>query len=759
MALNLIPTGQRFSIADGVDYINNAISAADKAENNSNQAMSIAKNASRTADKSKQQSQITSDQLDNVIIESGTSDAEVLQARVNNRGTAFNVLNDRLDDLDIEFKERGVNVKWFGASGSVLETTGSIKAGSNQLTVANRQDFNVGQGILIKGAGMGGIVEVAELQVTTGATVDGNVLITLDGIATSIAVLAGDTAIQIADKVRAATFVGWTTGGSAGTDTVTFTSEDAGEKQDATYNQNGTGALGTMSTMTEGTNGDELITEVTAIDGVTFTLADVASTDVKSTITKHDDTIAIQSSFESVASFGGGTVYIPGRGYNISSTLKYYPDKISLVSDEDAEFIFTQTAGYGMEITAYERLDVKDYLSQAFKRSVEGITFRATNRDIFLIRSIGDSPGQVYAAGWKFIDCSFLDANIIELNSCTWATLFDKCYFKPLQTNYGIYMPDGGTNYGEKISVSGSVFDFYGTAIYNNNGEGDIRVVNSSIDYGITAIKVNSGLVSLDNVFVEQNTDSHWFEVDGYGAHLDIGKIQIVDTFEGDRTKEYFRVEESTNELIGAGLTADSLKLTLADVTSAGSITPFLVKGTGRTLINRVDSYKDARKPVISRFLNELAFGDCNTEASINEWDSHRFSATKPSLDSTESKEGSASMKFTVPTEGYSSGAQIQFNCEAGEMIRFKYHIKTKNLESNGKDFKIERRFLNRKGDAISTGGVETISSDYYSWTERFVVPTIEAPPGTTTVEISFWGGAWSTDVAVWLDDLVINII
>ena len=75
----------------------------------------------------------------------------------------------------------------------------------------------------------------------------------MDGISFNVTVTNLDTAIQVADKIRAATFTGWTTGGTVGTNTVTFTCDTTGPKTDATYSAGTTGTTGTMTTTMQGT--------------------------------------------------------------------------------------------------------------------------------------------------------------------------------------------------------------------------------------------------------------------------------------------------------------------------------------------------------------------------------------------------------------------------------------------------------------------------------------------------------------------------
>lgn len=108
-----------------------------------------------------------------------------------------------------------------------------------------------GSGII----GTSALAEIASLQIDAPAGSAGDVVVTLDGVSTNVAVALNDTAIQVADKIRATSFSGWTTGGTLGTDTVTFTSTTTGAKINTTYSANGTGSTGTVTTTQEGNAG------------------------------------------------------------------------------------------------------------------------------------------------------------------------------------------------------------------------------------------------------------------------------------------------------------------------------------------------------------------------------------------------------------------------------------------------------------------------------------------------------------------------
>lgn len=95
--------------------------------------------------------------------------------------------------------------------------------------------------------------EVVTLTVTAGANAAGNVSVVLDGLSTPVAVLATDTtADQVAAKIRATAFAGWTTGGTGAV--VTFTAAATGRKGAAAFSGGATGATGTIQKTVEGLN-------------------------------------------------------------------------------------------------------------------------------------------------------------------------------------------------------------------------------------------------------------------------------------------------------------------------------------------------------------------------------------------------------------------------------------------------------------------------------------------------------------------------
>jgi len=97
-----------------------------------------------------------------------------------------------------------------------------------------------------------GVAEVIELTVTDGATVDGDISIVLrDATPVVVSILSTDVIADIATKIGAGTYPGWTA--SATDAVVTFTAEDKEAKEGINSITGGdTGVDGTFDITTEG---------------------------------------------------------------------------------------------------------------------------------------------------------------------------------------------------------------------------------------------------------------------------------------------------------------------------------------------------------------------------------------------------------------------------------------------------------------------------------------------------------------------------
>lgn len=93
------------------------------------------------------------------------------------------------------------------------------------------------------------VYSVNTLTVTAGATSDGDTVVTLDGTGVNIAVTNGDTAEQVATKIRAGVFAGWVASGSGAS--VIFTASAYGWKAGA-FTVAGQGVTGTFAVTVPG---------------------------------------------------------------------------------------------------------------------------------------------------------------------------------------------------------------------------------------------------------------------------------------------------------------------------------------------------------------------------------------------------------------------------------------------------------------------------------------------------------------------------
>lgn len=109
------------TLNQGREKLNEAIKDADKAKLDAGSAVNTSNQAKQIAQTAENKSDYTQQQLDNIIIESGTSDAEVIQARGGEP-----LLKDRLDKTDTNVLDFGINVRNYVENFS--DTTEAIRS-------------------------------------------------------------------------------------------------------------------------------------------------------------------------------------------------------------------------------------------------------------------------------------------------------------------------------------------------------------------------------------------------------------------------------------------------------------------------------------------------------------------------------------------------------------------------------------------------------------------------------------------------------
>lgn len=121
--------------------------------------------------------------------------------------------------------------------------------------------------LVITAVGQAGVAEVAQLTVTKGATASGNLTVTLDGTAVTIAVLdTDDTAAKVAAKIAAGTYTGWTA--KAKGDVVTFTASANEAKEAPVFAAAATGVEAVFKVLVKGIDPDG--SSLTDVNGLIF---------------------------------------------------------------------------------------------------------------------------------------------------------------------------------------------------------------------------------------------------------------------------------------------------------------------------------------------------------------------------------------------------------------------------------------------------------------------------------------------------------
>lgn len=175
------------------------------------------------------------------------------------------------------------NDKRYVVSGNVKEvdtlTITAAPAASGNVTVTLN-------GVATNIAVTAGVAEVASLTVSAVPTAAGNVTVTLNGVAVNVVLdPATDTTVDaVAAKIRSTAFSGWTTGGTGAV--VTFIANTAGVKTDTAYSAGSTGATGTISTTTQGVDADTATSVAAKIRAASFSGWTTGGTGTTVTFTK-----------------------------------------------------------------------------------------------------------------------------------------------------------------------------------------------------------------------------------------------------------------------------------------------------------------------------------------------------------------------------------------------------------------------------------------------------------------------------------------
>jgi lysophospholipase L1-like esterase len=238
-----------FVIADEA-LLTDTINKSNKASTDSSTALTKATTAESKATNAETTANTVQAQFDEVT-KASTIDPQVSQALVGADGKTYTNLSKRFDSVDSSLAQRPTNEEVDTKVAQIV--SGSPKGVYSTVTALQSAKPTGDTGTYIV---TGNVKEVDSLTISAIPTVAGNVTVTLNGVAKTIAVdpATDTTTAAVATKIRNASFTGWTTGGTGST--ITFTKTTGGTNTSPSYSAGTTGATGAMSVTTAGTNPD-----------------------------------------------------------------------------------------------------------------------------------------------------------------------------------------------------------------------------------------------------------------------------------------------------------------------------------------------------------------------------------------------------------------------------------------------------------------------------------------------------------------------
>lgn len=458
----------------------------------------------------------------------------------------------------------------------------------------------------------------------------------------------------------------------------------------------------------------------------------------------NDCTSAVQAFFDMVANAGGGIIDIPSGTYSFDSTLKYYPNRITLRATKDVVFNFRMSSGVGMLIQP-DRPDPQHYNQ---KHYIEKIRFTSSNFGVTLVRSEGKVVGidKYMSAFWTIKNCTFANGNIgVSIGSYTWCTSIENSYF--VGSNYGFVVDSSGLIFGENLSLTKCTFDsILQCGVLSQGSSSDTRLINCSLDYcrSKTIDVGNNAVVYMSDCYVENKdltsegypNNTQWIVVEGSGI-LKAVNLHIIVT--SDLQKEIFL--NDTNNLS----TKDYMKGLVIDglYFYATTYTPdYLVSGNGRCVITNYITSNTSKRPLLSKFMNEVTYGNMLSSAIVNEADS-LSNYTKPAFSNN-------SLDFNSTTN-QSIGCALTYSCNPGEDGILKLLLNTTLLSNNR--LTIVKEFLDKNYNNILTSkfpNVQTadFEADYSGFTEQYgmnpcSLNTEQSVIGKQSVKFVYTSGAY----------------
>ena len=466
-----------------------------------------------------------------------------------------------------------------------------------------------------------------------------------------------------------------------------------------------------------------------------------------------DDSTAINAALTYAATFtGGACVYFPPTSakYKCNSGLSINTNNV-MVNFGGCSLDFTGlTTGNAITIVRTQT-DANIANAQDFAHTISnGVLYGPSGANTSTIAVyFNDATSPNTLSGTCFDSMSFINfGQDVYFGSGAFCNEFRHCNFTiytGTPTTYSITSP-AGTNNGERISFTGCMWNNRDLVLNHTNVNGSMQFINCSFDYSATRIMtVTGGVVFIANSHIEQNSDSnYWFSCTGTNSIINVSDTDLII----QSTKTAYEPFYSDSTCTTGGISLENIRV-------LGSATTFgLIGGTGKTVVRNMMSPIVFGLPLVSSYLNSLAYGGFESANYTAEW-TLSAGATRSSA---QAKSGTYSLSFPA-TSSQTPIAYATIPCIAGQSFTASLYYLLPAITGTGGTFSISYVYQDKGGNSLSTGGF-SYTANVASWTKLNIAPQVLTPTGTVSVKlnITLFGVTTGTPTG-YIDDVILNVV
>jgi hypothetical protein len=459
-----------------------------------------------------------------------------------------------------------------------------------------------------------------------------------------------------------------------------------------------------------------------------------------------DDAPAIQGAIAASEAAGQGAVTFSPGTYKCTTGLRLAADRTSLVAPAGATLDFSQlSAGAALAVDA-TLTNINDAPQSNLRHQVRGL--RILGRDDSGAVGVQLDSKRSFVGAFNFVDCAtdgFLTG--VRIGNNSWLNNFINCSFRsPRGTCLGI--PAGAENYGERTTFVGCTFYNSAVAVSQGWGYADTYLIGCSVDFCKRMLTVSGGSVSLVSCHLEasQDDDYYWF-VSGDGSLLQIAHSQILSVV----PHRAFELGYSDASVGNGGL-----ELSDCFVEVPAYERPTLVAGAGRVAARNITCRQSGVSPPVSAVLGAVR-GRFDSVSDLAGWT--QYGMDRATIDTSTKQAGTGAVKFAVSSPGRDCSIRADTVMHPQQRLAVSYYVRSSGLGAAKAAFTVDLIYQDRKGNALRAQRLHRLTADQPF---TLTMPHVEsvAPAGTASARIALSTDRWqSTTPAVWVDELVVNVV